>query len=156
MVANYLHEFECLLTRIFGMSHHFLLIFFLSELRNDIQQELYLLKSQLLCDEMGMAKLIDDKCNTTGSSSVVHPVTFTKPPPPPPGPPPMNNHLGSLPIKHLTLAEMAARRDKGLCFNCDSKFVLGHRCNPPQFLCLMVDTEEESFSMLRILLLNKT
>ena len=32
---------------------------------------------------------------------------------------------------------MAARREKGLCFNCDEKFVPGHRCKPPLFLCLL-------------------
>ena len=37
---------------------------------------------------------------------------------------------------------MAARREKGLCFNCDEKFVLGHRCRPAQFLCLMMEPEE--------------
>lgn len=26
-----------------------------------------------------------------------------------------------------------------MCFNCDAKFVLGHKCSPSQFLCLMVD-----------------
>ena len=32
------------------------------------------------------------------------------------------------PFKRLTPAEMAAKREKGLCFNCDEKFVSGHRC----------------------------
>ncbi|XP_039137100.1 uncharacterized protein LOC120274627 [Dioscorea cayenensis subsp. rotundata] len=39
---------------------------------------------------------------------------------------------------------MATRRKKGLCFNCDAKFVPGHKCNPPQFLCLMVYLSEDS------------
>jgi hypothetical protein len=32
------------------------------------------------------------------------------------------------PFKRLTPAEMAAKREKGLCFNCDEKFLRGHRC----------------------------
>ncbi|KAL0297738.1 UNVERIFIED_CONTAM: hypothetical protein Sradi_6825900 [Sesamum radiatum] len=36
----------------------------------------------------------------------------------------------SLPIKHLSPLEMHARRVKGLCFNCDERFVPGHRCKP--------------------------
>ncbi|GAB2288305.1 hypothetical protein Dimus_037987 [Dionaea muscipula] len=32
------------------------------------------------------------------------------------------------PVKRLTPEEMQLRRDKGLCFNCDEKFVPGHRC----------------------------
>ncbi|CAA0825197.1 Unknown protein, partial [Striga hermonthica] len=30
--------------------------------------------------------------------------------------------------KLLTSSEMAARRERGLCYNCDEKFVPGHRC----------------------------
>ncbi|KAI6673757.1 hypothetical protein NL676_001663 [Syzygium grande] len=36
--------------------------------------------------------------------------------------------LPRLPVKHLSAEEMQVRRDKGLCFNCDEKFVRGHRC----------------------------
>ena len=32
------------------------------------------------------------------------------------------------PIKHLSEAEMRARREKGLCYNCDGKFTRGHQC----------------------------
>lgn len=39
---------------------------------------------------------------------------------------------------------MAAWREKLLCFNCDSKFVPGHKRNPTQFLCLMVDSDEHT------------
>lgn len=38
---------------------------------------------------------------------------------------------------------MAARRERDLCFNCDSPFTRGHCCNPPQFLCLLVDDGTE-------------
>jgi hypothetical protein len=34
----------------------------------------------------------------------------------------------ALVFKNLTLAEMDDRRAKGLCFNCEEKFVRGHRC----------------------------
>ncbi|KAI6684798.1 hypothetical protein NL676_030711 [Syzygium grande] len=33
-----------------------------------------------------------------------------------------------LPVKQLSAEEMQIRCDKGLCFNCDEKFVRGHRC----------------------------
>lgn len=54
--------------------------------------------------------------------------------------------LELLPIKCLTHMEMAARREKGLCFNCDTKFTPGHRCKQAQFLCLMVEQEDSSSS----------
>jgi hypothetical protein len=34
----------------------------------------------------------------------------------------------TLPRRRLSPAEMAQRRADGLCYNCDEKFVLGHRC----------------------------
>ncbi|KAL4183063.1 hypothetical protein AMTRI_Chr11g96300 [Amborella trichopoda] len=34
-----------------------------------------------------------------------------------------------MPIKRLSPAELNERRAKGLCFNCNEKFGLGHRCN---------------------------
>lgn len=56
--------------------------------------------------------------------------------------PPAGHRPISLPIKRLTPTEMAARREKGLCFNCDSKFTPGHKCNPSLFLCLMIEQDE--------------
>ncbi|KAF2310238.1 hypothetical protein GH714_007361 [Hevea brasiliensis] len=42
----------------------------------------------------------------------------------------------STPIKRLSWEEMQNRRAKGLCFNCDEKFVPGHGCTKPQLLLL--------------------
>ncbi|GKA61827.1 transposon ty3-I gag-pol polyprotein [Tanacetum coccineum] len=36
---------------------------------------------------------------------------------------------------------MAARREKGLCFNCDETFSPGHRCKSKQFLCLLAEED---------------
>ena len=38
----------------------------------------------------------------------------------------------SSPTKRLSWEEMQKRREKGLCFNCNEKFALGHRCQVPQ------------------------
>ncbi|KAK6136529.1 hypothetical protein DH2020_029725 [Rehmannia glutinosa] len=48
------------------------------------------------------------------------------------------------PIKMLTVSEMAARREKGLCYNCDEQFTFGHRCK--QMITYMIMTEEEELS----------
>ena len=45
----------------------------------------------------------------------------------------------TLPIKRLTPTEMQARREQGLCFNCDEKYSKAHKCKA-KFLLL---TEEE-------------
>lgn len=56
------------------------------------------------------------------------------------------NQATSLPIKRLTPSVMVPRHKKGLCFNCDTKFVPDHCCNPPQFLCLILDTDNGNTS----------
>ena len=44
------------------------------------------------------------------------------------------------PIKHFSEAEMQARREKGLCYNCDGKFTLGHQCIEQKIYLLDVVT----------------
>ena len=47
-------------------------------------------------------------------------------------------------IQRLTLAQMKEKKDKGLCFKCDSKWGPGHRCGGPRiFLIEEVDEEVE-------------
>ena len=47
---------------------------------------------------------------------------------------------------------MQARRDKGLCYNCDKRFALGHRCKKQQVFLLETLTEpkEEEGSVVEI------
>lgn len=56
---------------------------------------------------------------------------------------PPQNSTTTPTIKRLTPAEMQIRRDKGLCFNCDKKFVPGHRCKR-LFLIDLVEDETSS------------
>ncbi|XP_026383595.1 uncharacterized protein LOC113279101 [Papaver somniferum] len=64
---------------------------------------------------------------------ITHPLTPTKPEPTLP------------PIKRLTPAQMQARRDKGLCYNCDVFYKPGHRCKPQQ-LFMLVASEDDNAS----------
>ncbi|KAJ4758083.1 polyprotein [Rhynchospora pubera] len=45
-------------------------------------------------------------------------------------------------IRRLTTAEMAERRQQGLCFNCDESYVRGHRCKRLFFLDVIDDDED--------------
>lgn len=49
-----------------------------------------------------------------------------------------------LTAKRLTAAEMTARRQKGLCYNCDDNWSPEHRCKAKFQGILMEETEEES------------
>lgn len=149
-VTAYLTEFEGLSTRISGLSTTSLLNCFLSGLRDDIQHELYILKPTSLPDAMGLAKMVEDKINAARALTGP-PRPYNRPPLPSSSLPtptpfiPRQNPTGtSLPVKRLTPSEMAARREKSLCYNCDSPFTRGHRCKPPKFLCLLADEGEET------------
>lgn len=48
----------------------------------------------------------------------------------------------SLIIKRLSPTELNERRDKELCFNCDEKFGLGHRCKHLFYLEGVSEEEE--------------
>jgi hypothetical protein len=37
---------------------------------------------------------------------------------------------------------MQQRREKGLCFNCNKRYTLGHRCSVPQLFIIEVETED--------------
>ncbi|KAA8546385.1 hypothetical protein F0562_002876 [Nyssa sinensis] len=60
------------------------------------------------------------------------------------------------PMKRLTWDEMQKKRAQGLCFNCDEKFVPGHKCKRPQLLLLEgnydeseTDDEERAYANFR-------
>jgi hypothetical protein len=46
-------------------------------------------------------------------------------------------------LRRLTAAEMAERREKGLCFNCDEIFSRGHRCQRLFYMEVIDDAEEK-------------
>lgn len=41
-----------------------------------------------------------------------------------------------LPFQQITRQEAKARREKGLCYYCNKKYVLRHRCKRPQLFIL--------------------
>ncbi|XP_052192138.1 uncharacterized protein LOC127801242 [Diospyros lotus] len=48
---------------------------------------------------------------------------------------------GNFPFKKLSEAEWKARREKGLCFHCDEKYLIGHRCKNKELQVLIYDEE---------------
>lgn len=97
---------------------------------------------------MGLAKIVEDKCNAVRAASgpprlPFRPLNVAHVANTPTGSPRIPATSHPIPIKWLTPAEMASRRERGLCFNCDSPFTRGHRCKTPQFLCLLVDDDEQ-------------
>ncbi|GFS38385.1 hypothetical protein Acr_00g0057160 [Actinidia rufa] len=47
-----------------------------------------------------------------------------------------SNTTSSAPFKRITGQEARARREKGLCYYCDEKYIPGHCCNNPQLFMI--------------------
>ncbi|MCI43609.1 hypothetical protein A2U01_0064847, partial [Trifolium medium] len=109
-------------------------------LRKDINHELTILKPSSLTQGIDLAKLAEAKNLAAKPPFSRTAKSFLSSPNPQPsllGPP------LPVPIRRLTQAEQLKRRSKGLCFNCDEKFHLGHRCAKKQFLLLLMDDPDE-------------
>ena len=94
-----------------------------------------------------MARLIEDR-NQLQHNSSLHPQYLSNGPRSSPSPeagllgPPLNLNTSPtqvappVPIHRITGQEARARREKGLCYYCDEKFIPGHHCERPQLFML--------------------
>nr|KYP36817.1 Transposon Ty3-I Gag-Pol polyprotein [Cajanus cajan] len=140
-VSEYQAQFERLSNRVYGLSPENLLNCFISGLRSDLRHELLILHPPTISEAIGLAKLFEAKFRdskpktskpylttpSTNSPTHITPPTSISPTPVVP------------PIKRLTSAQMQERRALGLCYNCDDKFIPGHKCSTPRFLLLIED-----------------
>ena len=159
-VAQYLSEFEELANWVIGLPPPFLLSCFISGLSPDIRREVQAHQPLTMAQAAGLARLQEEKFldhrqppRSRPQPSPTNPVP-TSPSPlrafapistshlPPLLPPPPRINPPTL--KRLTPEEIAVRREKGLCFNCEEKFHRGHKC-ASRFLLLIAD-ESDPFS----------
>ncbi|GKA88273.1 retrotransposon-related protein, partial [Tanacetum coccineum] len=156
-VAQYQSEFEKLMNRVTDISENLLISFYISGLKPTIQRELLIAKPTTLGDAFSLARItearLEDQSPTSAPAtktiaSVITQkqstprVTVTPPDTgkPPLLPTPTQTIATSKPlaIKWISPAERQERLNKGLCFNCDNKWVRGHKC-PGKFLLMMAD-----------------
>ena len=123
-VNEYLTEFERLANRVVGLPPPFLLSCFVSGLNPDLRREVMAFQPISLLQAQALAKLQEEKLR---DKPVPIPRSFSHPKP-------LINQNTTLTSKpksafvQRTPAEMAFRREKGLCYNCDEKWHAGHRC----------------------------
>lgn len=157
-VLDYQTEFEALLNKVTRLSEPTLISLFKAGLKQPIQREVNLRNPVSLAQAFALAReLAASLADTTAGQYQGRrwsPTGFRAPPPPSvsPGPPlPANQSLppprttpamSQLPIRRLSIAERAERQKKGLCFNCDEQYVVGHRCKH-RFLALLGTDESE-------------
>ena len=143
-VTAYLSQFETLANRTIGLPNSFLLSCFISGLIPEIRREVQVSQPLTLTHVAALAHLYEEKLADQHNSnrgrfnapapprSTLVPSTFVAPPmvpallPPSAKPPPP-------PLKRLSPEEMAIRREKGLCFNCEGE-VPSQQPTPPSIL----------------------
>lgn len=147
-MKEYQTDFETLANRITGLPPHFLLSCFIYGLKPDIGREIQAFQPISLTHAISLAKLQEDKLNdktpfrhalssnTQDFNRSSFKPTVTSAPQKPTTQP-----LKTTSIKRLSPAELQARRDQGLCHNCDDKFVPGHKCKR-RFNLLISDPDE--------------
>ncbi|KAJ8751836.1 hypothetical protein K2173_026032 [Erythroxylum novogranatense] len=150
-VEAYQDAFERLSHQVDGLPESFLVGSFTAGLRDEIRLEVKLKKPRTLNDAIGAARIIEEK-NQLQRRSNITPRTSTTTPKLPGSS--GNGVLGPVPsqksgipnFRRLSFQEAKERREKGLCFYCDEKFVPGHRCVRPQLFmiedCNEVPSEE--------------
>jgi hypothetical protein len=149
-VTSYLSEFEALANRIVGLSPPNLLSCFISGLRPEIRREVLAQQPTSLNQAAGLARLQEDKIQdllrlaksrpspswSNAAPARSQPSSSTTLLLPTPSASPARPRF-----RQLTPEEMAERREKGQCFNCEERFSRNHRCKA-RFLLFV--TEDES------------
>ncbi|KAJ0482832.1 putative nucleotidyltransferase, Ribonuclease H [Helianthus annuus] len=150
-VAAYIESFERLSHRVDGLSEPFLVGCFIGGLKEEIRLEVKLKKPRFLVDAMGSARLVEEKLTLQRRfSSPQRPHTINTPFKNTSGPGllgPGPTHRLALPapnsIRRLSNTEARERREKGLCYYCDERYVPGHKCTKPQLFMISDTTEDE-------------
>ena len=137
-VAEYQEAFEKLSHRVDGLPEHFLIGCFIAGLKDDIRLDVQIKNPTSLAEAIGVARLVEERNQLQrrlpgpNRPSAVTPIGRNAPSTtvgllgPPPGP--RTTPSVSPPVRRISNQEARERRDKGLCYYCDEKFVPGHRC----------------------------
>ncbi|XP_058726761.1 uncharacterized protein LOC131598148 [Vicia villosa] len=150
-VVEYQAQFEKLGNQVVGLSRDALLNCFISGLLPEIQNELAIHKPDSISKAIGLAKLIESKLRDakpkfhkpfTSPSTRPNPPIQTTPTAVSTPKPPTTPQIAKLPIRRLSNAQLQERRAQDLCFNCDEKFIPGHKCaTAGKFLLLIEDDD---------------
>ncbi|KAJ0020848.1 hypothetical protein Pint_31497 [Pistacia integerrima] len=133
-LRDYQKEFERLGNRVQGWTQKALVGTFMGGLKPEIVDGIIMFKPKSLKEAISLARMRDKqlirqrKATRPFNRPIADSYSLTK-------------FETALPMKRLTWDEMQKRRAQGLCFNCDEKFTLGHRCKGAQLLLLEGNNE---------------
>ncbi|KAF7815120.1 Transposon Ty3-G Gag-Pol polyprotein [Senna tora] len=148
-IADYQARFEEISTKVHDIPEPWLISFFIAGLDNALRNELIVAQPTSYFQTVSLAKLYEQKFINISSPKPFVPKPFVSKPSFPstaplalPAPPPRPIPLSSIPaptfkspsvssnppFKKLTAAEIKAKREKGECYYCDSKYSPTHKC----------------------------
>lgn len=146
-VADYQARFEAIANETEDVSESLMLKLFVSRLRSDIKTSVLVHRPKTLDEAISLAQTHEQRLQI--ERGPMQPA-FSRTQPLLPTPPSKVIVLARnastsgprVPVKRLTPAEMQQRRDKGLCYYYDEKYVTNHKCKSlPQILLLEDDSE---------------
>ncbi|XP_061341736.1 uncharacterized protein LOC133288055 [Gastrolobium bilobum] len=136
-VTEYQAAFEKLVSRVPAVSDPMLRSIFISGLKPKIKRLVLTHRPQDFHEAYALARVYEDHIHDEKPQKPwysANRVSTTIPSPSHPINPIIQTHsdtakpLPALPIRRLSQAERQERREKNLCYNCDEKFVMGHKC----------------------------
>ncbi|KAA8529845.1 hypothetical protein F0562_034386 [Nyssa sinensis] len=121
-VREYQTQFEKLLAKAGSLSQTRQVSCFVSGLKESIKVNVLASKPNSLSAAISLARLYE-ACNLSQRKAINSEVKKSEP---------LNRSAAasrpSLPVRKMSLAEIAKRHKKGLCYNCNEKFSPSHRC----------------------------
>jgi hypothetical protein len=126
-VRDYQFQFEQLLSRVEKLSVQQQLGCFVSGLKNTLRTEVQAARPKSVTEAIGLAKLYEAR-NEGFKKYPTHEDRRSGEEPPPPLSSTNLNRTKTPATWRLMPDEMQDRRSRGLCFNCDERFVPGHHC----------------------------
>ena len=143
-LRDYQKEFERLGNRVQGWTQKALVGTFMGGLKPEISESIRMFRPKTLKEAISLARMKDEQLARQRKFVRTLPTSRTMPA----LPQPVRMNPNS-PIKRLSWEEMQKRRAQGLCFNCDEKFTVGHKCQGPQILLLEGNSNIMSLSVKR-------
>ncbi|XP_050907589.1 uncharacterized protein LOC127121009 [Lathyrus oleraceus] len=154
-IAAYYTSFTALANRVQGLSPAAILDCFLSGLKPDIKRDVIAQTPHSISKALALAKLFEEKYTTqtkntypnqhtkpypsSNSKNSTLPPLLPTPPAKPPFNPPKNPN-----VKQITPTEILLRREKSLCYYCDAKFTMSHKCPNKHLYLLQVDDDDRN------------
>ncbi|KAJ0034380.1 hypothetical protein Pint_26460 [Pistacia integerrima] len=134
-MEDYKSQFDALSNQLRGLAESYELSCFLSGLWEDIQFMVRMLNPSNLHIAFGLAKMQEEnvaalrRIAKLGFFSTCLAIGPLSPP----------EKRAIVLVQRLSPSQMNERRDKGLCYNCDDKWALGHKCKSTRLFIMECD-----------------